>query len=199
MYQRFLLIFIALFIFSCVNGQAIVDDLSINPNPFQKRTSFTYSFINNDTVSVNILDIIGNNIYSPITNSVMPSGIYQDSLIMDSYADGIYFVQLKLGHRKTISKKIIKSNTAAIVVNANSLNGVRIYPNPLINKLNINFEMNRSENNNIQITNTLGQTIYSKDTLTQKQEIDLSFLESGIYYLRVEGFNVSKVFKIIKE
>jgi hypothetical protein len=199
MYQRFLLIFIALFIFSCVNGQAIVDDLSINPNPFQKRTSFTYSFINNDTVSVNILDIIGNNIYSPITNSVMPSGIYQDSLIMDSYADGIYFVQLKLGHRKTISKKIIKSNTAAIVVNANSLNGVRIYPNPLINKLNINFEMNRSENNNIQITNTLGKTIYSKDTLTQKQEIDLSFLESGIYYLRVEGFNVSKVFKIIKE
>jgi hypothetical protein len=129
----------------------------------------------------------------------MPSGIYQDSLIMDSYADGIYFVQLKLSHRKTIIRKIAKSNTAGIVVNAHSLNGVIIYPNPLINKLNINFEMNIAENYYIQITNTIGQTIYSKDTLTQKQEIDLSFLESGIYYLRVQNNSEQKVFKIIKE
>jgi hypothetical protein len=118
---------------------------------------------------------------------------------MDSYADGIYFVQLKLGHRKTISKKIIKSNTAAIVVHSNSLKGLRIYPNPIINKLNINFEMNIVENYYVQITNTLGQTIYSKDSLTQKQEMDLSFLESGIYYLRVEVDSLSQVFKIIKE
>lgn len=199
MYHRFFSSFIAFFIFSCITGQTVIDDLSVNPNPFQKRSSFTYSFINNDTVSVNVLDIIGNTIYSPITNSVMPSGIYQDSLIMDSYADGIYFAQLKLGHKKAISKKIIKSNTAAIVVNANNLNDVIIYPNPLINKLNINFEMNIAENYYLQITNTLGQKIYSIDTLTRKQEIDLSFLESGIYYLRVQNNSEQKVFKIIKE
>lgn len=199
MYHRFFSSFIAIFLFSCITGQTVIDDLSVNPNPFQNRTSFTYSFINNDTVSVNVLDIIGNTIYSPITNSVMPSGVYQDSLIMDSYADGIYFVQLKLSHRKTIIRKIAKSNTAGIVVNAHSLNGVIIYPNPLINKLNINFEMNIAENYYIQITNTIGQTIYSKDTLTQKQEIDLSFLKSGIYYLRVQNNSEQKVFKIIKE
>jgi hypothetical protein len=199
MYHRFFSSFIAIFLFSCITGQTVIDDLSVNPNPFQKRTSFTYSFINNDTVSVNVLDIIGNNLYSTITNSVMPSGIYQDSLIMDSYADGIYFVKLKLSHRKTIIRKIAKSSTAGIVVNANNLNDVIIYPNPLINKLNINFEMNIAENYYLQITNTLGQKIYSIDTLTRKQEIDLSFLANGIYYLKVENNSEQKVFKIIKE
>jgi hypothetical protein len=199
MFKRNCLIIIAFLVFTFTQGQTLIDSLNISPNPYQKRTLLTFSFINNDTVSINIYNTLGNIIYSPITNSVMPSGTYQDSLIMDSYADGIYFVQLKLGHRKTISKKIIKSNTAAIVVHSNSLKGLRIYPNPIINKLNINFEMNIVENYYVQITNTLGQTIYSKDSLTQKQEMDLSFLESGIYYLRVEVDSLSQVFKIIKE
>ena len=73
------ILFSSLFV---MKGQTIMDSLSINPNPFQNRTSLTFSFINNDTVSINIYDVIGNIIYSPITNSVMPSGIYQDSLIL---------------------------------------------------------------------------------------------------------------------
>lgn len=182
-----------------MKGQTLIDSLSINPNPFQNRTSLTYSFINNDTVSINIYDVIGNIIFSPITNSVMPSGVYQDSLIMDSYADGIYFVQLKLSHRKTIIRKIAKSNTAGISINATNLKDLKAYPNPIKDKLNIEFTIRETENIKLKLYSSQSQLVYSIYKLKTKQEIDLSFLANGIYYLKVENNSEQKVFKIIKE
>jgi hypothetical protein len=129
----------------------------------------------------------------------MPSGIYQDSLIMDSYPDGLYFVQLKLSHRKTIMKKIAKSNTAGISINATNLKDLKAYPNPIKDKLNIEFTIRETENIKLKLYNSQSQLVYSIYKLKTKQEIDLSFLANGIYYLKVENNSEQKVFKIIKE
>ena len=62
---------------------------------------------------------------------------------MDTYPDGIYFVALTLGHRKTIMKKIIKSNTATLFENTNSAEEIIAYPNPVIDKLKIDLSNNQ--------------------------------------------------------
>lgn len=92
------------------SAQIANDSLNVTPNPFQKRTCAFYSFSQNDTVSLTIYNYIGQNILSIKTDVVLISGFYQDSIIMDAYLDGIYFAHLKLGKRKTIVKKIIKTS-----------------------------------------------------------------------------------------
>lgn len=99
-----------IFIFSgLLRAQTPVDSLNVAPNPFQKRTCAFYSFSQNDTVSLLIYDNIGQNILSIKTDIILTSGYYQDSIIMDTYPNGIYFTHLKLGKRKTIVEKIIKT------------------------------------------------------------------------------------------
>jgi hypothetical protein len=76
---------------------------------------------------------------------------------------------------------------------------VKVYPNPFKDKLNVEFSTNEIKDKKIYITNTLGQVVYSLENLNIKQEIDISNLASGIYYLKIQNSSTQKVVKIIKE
>lgn len=193
MMKNFKYLFVFLFFCFFSKGQTVIDSLVVNPNPFQKRTSCTYSFINTDTVSINVYNTIGNIIYSPIVNSIKASGVYQDSLIMDSYADGIYFVQLKLGHRKTISKRVLKSNTASINAYSKEPETGTIYPNPTKDNLNIAYSSTHC--NKITIFDVTGKLCFNSE---YQQEVDISHLQNGFYYLQLQTYYGNKIFKIIK-
>jgi hypothetical protein len=78
-----------------------------------------------------------------------------------------------------------------VSVSENNLSKVKIAPNPFQNYLNLN--VNVAENLNYQIIDISGKTIVS-DVLNTTQ-LDLSFLENGIYFLAVEGFAVEKIVK----
>jgi hypothetical protein len=78
-------------------------------------------------------------------------------------------------------------------------NHIEIYPNPIKDKLNIDFNIIKTENIKLNIFNLLSQIVYSIDKPNTKQEIDLSFLASGIYYLKIQDNSEQKVVKIIKE
>jgi hypothetical protein len=75
-----------------------------------------------------------------------------------------------------------------------------IYPNPAIEKVNLFIELQAKEieNMTLSIINTFGQVVYSKENLQEEQEIDLSFLSDGIYYMFVQNDLGKKAFKIIK-
>ncbi len=51
----------------------------------------------------------------------------------------------------------------------------------------------------LDIINSLGQIVYTLNNPDQKQEIDLSFLASGVYYLVVQNRTEQKAVKLIKE
>jgi surface protein len=69
-----------------------------------------------------------------------------------------------------------------------------IYPNPTKGKLYVNIgSVNVEPQTNIEIYNTLGQLLFTKDINPHTQtELDVSHLAKGIYYLRV-GHVVAKV------
>jgi hypothetical protein len=73
---------------------------------------------------------------------------------------------------------------------------VKVYPNPSNNK--INFETNITIDG-ITITNTLGQELFRMLKPQPKQEINISNLPSGIYFLKAENKQGQGVFKIVKE
>lgn len=197
--KKAVLIFL-LFVFTkSIFGQTVVDDLIINPNPFQKRTAINYSFINTDTVTINVYNVTGSLVVSPVTNSVMLSGNYRDSLIMDAYTDGMYFVQLKLSSRKTIVKKAFKSNTAGITSNSINLKGIKVYPNLFQDKITVESLWFNIKQDQIKIFNSLGQCVYYCKDVTEIFEINLSFLDGGIYYFEIQDISGCETLKIIKE
>lgn len=75
----------------------------------------------------------------------------------------------------------------------------KYYPNPVKSKLTVEFMRSRVNVSKIIFTNSLGQLISIIDNPLQKQEIDLSFLNSGVYYLKVDSKEIKQVYKLVKE
>jgi photosystem II stability/assembly factor-like uncharacterized protein len=75
--------------------------------------------------------------------------------------------------------------------------GVKIYPNPVSDKLKIDFVKNEIVIESIRILNTLGATLFESKEL--KKELDVSFLKPGLYFLKIVSGAKQKTTKFIKE
>ncbi len=75
----------------------------------------------------------------------------------------------------------------------NSLNDLKIYPNPAHSKLIIQFATNNFDS--ISITDVNGRTVLTKKTMVSN-EIDISALKSGMYFITItsSGGNITKKF-----
>jgi len=75
-----------------------------------------------------------------------------------------------------------------------------IYPNPFNETINVSLPSDFNfSNSSVSVFDYLGRQVYELKFLKAKQEIDLSFLSSGFYYLKTQGDSGRKVFKILKE
>lgn len=75
---------------------------------------------------------------------------------------------------------------------------VKVFPNPLKDKLHLEFEQN-TVIDKVSILNTLGQEVYKLLKPAPKQEIDVSYLPLGIYFIKVENKQGQGVAKLVKE
>lgn len=75
---------------------------------------------------------------------------------------------------------------------------IKIYPNPFINKLTIDGELN---NYQIKIFDFNGNLVTKHKDVCHKLNMDLSSLASGIYFISVQdySFNNLEIFKIVKK
>jgi hypothetical protein len=74
---------------------------------------------------------------------------------------------------------------------------IEIYPNPAIDKVNIECDIRQTLK--MQVFNTFGQCVLQKELNTQTNEIDISILTRGIYILKLTSSNGTIEKKIIKE
>jgi endonuclease I len=80
-------------------------------------------------------------------------------------------------------------------VNDYQFNDITIYPNPVSNILNIQF--NNSKETQVEIYNILGKRVLTK-TISQSQSINVENLKSGIYILKITQDNSTISRKLIK-
>ena len=87
-----------------------------------------------------------------------------------------------------------------VQINNETLN---IYPNPATNQITIEFESLLQQNYLMEIRNILGQIVYSETMKNvsgkQAKNIDLSMIESGVYFVRLQGEKESISKKFIKD
>jgi hypothetical protein len=137
------------------------------------------------------------------------SGLSPYSISMDAnnngYIAGVTNSDLVCG-TQTISTNNLNT---AFIAKIKLLNGVgfdelkinneelKIYPNPTSTQLNFISESNMYSD--LSIINAFGQTIYTKQNADLNQSLDVSFLNAGVYFVKIQNQLSQKTIKVIKE
>lgn len=78
-------------------------------------------------------------------------------------------------------------------IGGNILDGIAIYPNPA--KTNVTIA--NAENANVVIYDVLGKVVYSKKNIALTQEVEVSKLQIGTYFVKIDKEGQSKVERLI--
>lgn len=85
-----------------------------------------------------------------------------------------------------------------VLENEQLFSDVKIYANPIKNKLYVEYNSKQPKDLSITVENKKGEIVYIVKKLVSSQELDLILLSSGTYYLKLQDDARQKVFKVIK-
>ncbi len=125
------------------------------------------------------------------------SGASASSLVVNS--PGYYQVIVTNTLNGCMTQTVISVYACVGLESYSPETSLKIFPNPVQNRLNLEFEQSVVHPSELAIINSLGQVVLAQGQVNSKEEIDISFLSRGIYYLSIKGETTRKVFKIIKE
>jgi subtilisin-like proprotein convertase family protein len=123
-----------------------------------------------------------------IFNGIAASGVWTLNIVDNANQDGgaIDNWGLEICTNSSVGVETISANTSFAV-----------FPNPSTAVFHIRKNTLVSEKSNLRLTNTLGQTIVSNEIITnQNYDMDLSNLESGIYFITITTNEKSETQKI---
>ena len=84
----------------------------------------------------------------------------------------------------------------SLSVKSNELEGIELFPNPVASILNINATTTIES---IEVFSVLGQKIISMSSNNANNQIDMTRLEAGTYFVKVWSNQSFNVYKVIKE
>ncbi|RYM33583.1 T9SS type A sorting domain-containing protein [Brumimicrobium glaciale] len=146
-----------------------------------------HQLIDTINISNNEYNVIYREIYSyyNFTKSKFPLFIYSS---------------VKFGKNNGIWNEVIAVFTSehkTANVDKNNLETIKIYPNPVKNYLNLEIPFLKVSAN-IDILDNLGKSVLKSKISNQNSKLDLSKLNSGIYFMKIEINGLDKMMKIIK-
>lgn len=77
------------------------------PNPLEETTTIRYFLSHSDTVSLEIIDLLGNIVQIPIVNRFNTAGEYAVRLSLESFSAGTYFYRLKTTNSQLVKRMIL--------------------------------------------------------------------------------------------
>jgi pimeloyl-ACP methyl ester carboxylesterase len=161
---------------------------------FTMPNNGSFSIAINNSFSGNLpFKILNTNLNTVYTNTVAPNSTntFTQTLSAGQYYIEFYATPSSISYLYPYT--FIIQNTLSINNNLVD-NTFSIYPNPTNSKVNIKSEIKFDE---VEIYNVLGQNVlYSK--ISENQEVDMSLLQSGTYFLKLKNENMIKNVKIIK-
>jgi pimeloyl-ACP methyl ester carboxylesterase len=111
---------------------------------------------------------------------------------------GDYLVKLYVENNIKSWDEITKTVTVpALSTNEQELYSLSVYPNPTKETIQVKWQSNQSELN-YQLIDFTGKIIYQNQTITNGENISLSNLADGLYFITLYSNNLSKTVKVIK-
>ncbi len=117
-------------------------------------------------------------------NAVSMGG--QIDTIVTTVGNGNYYVVITNANGCSISSNVFNYNSTSVNAFANNAQVV-VSPNPASNTLNVRVPADFA-NKTIRIYNTLGAKVFSENVKAGNNHINISELESGIYFLTIDSF-----------
>lgn len=84
----------------------------------------------------------------------------------------------------------------AVGINELELQAVRVYPNPVIDKLVVSLNLNTEYS--LIVSTIVGETILKEDLQLHSTTLDISYLKSGVYFLTVISQGKQQQLKFVK-
>ncbi len=167
-------------------------------------TVYVDYFLSQDNV-LDANDIQLSENFTTVNSNITTSNIGDAVVIPENTVPGTYYLILQADPENTIYETNEYNNTLTqqlLIQPASNTSistvGIKIYPNPILNILNVEAS---TVVDNIQIFNSNGKLVLKKDKLnTKKTVLHLSNLLSGVYYIKIttiKGF--VSIRKIVKE
>lgn len=148
--------------------------------PYSYQGEFSWISCPNFTLATNQPNVNSNNVFTPLQNG--------------SYA-AVHIAQ-QTGCKDTSA--CVLFNLATSIVENEKFSELIIYPNPAQDMLHIEIA-NLKANSTIAITDVLGKIVLTKTFINNSQNIDISSLQSGVYFVKVENRIGSVSKKFIKQ
>ena len=122
-----------------------------------------------------------------------------ESLTFTSVAGQVYLVDI--GHYTKWSDKpegpfTIEITSVASAISDNTIDGFSYYPNPVNNSLNLSAQ---NDIQNIMIFDMTGKEVMNITPNTMDTQVDMSRLNSGMYFVKVRINDQLTAFKVVKE
>ena len=81
----------------------------------------------------------------------------------------------------------------------NPSNTIKLYPNPIKDKLKISYAFRDGETISVKVYNILGKLVVSADLNAQNKTINTSNLPNGVYLAQLKTSSNTKTIKLIKQ
>lgn len=174
-------LFTLIFTITCITGFGQNQKVTASPNPFINSTQITLHDLENDTVDVDIYNIVGQLVDSYFNNIVL-SGTVTVTFNAHSLDDGVFIVRTSINSDEEIIQ-IVKDSTATSVTPLSNNKEITLYPNPAKDHININ---SNEPIETISIYNSKGTLVKESSNLKQTGLLDISNLSAGIYVTKIK-------------
>jgi hypothetical protein len=137
------------------------------------------------------LQVIGQNIlwYSSLIGDPIPS-----TTIVEM--DSTYYASQTVNGVESINKLAVTISSAPLNIDNIDLENLKFYPNPIVDDIFISNDKTIDE---IEIISAFGNVVMYQKINDVQCAINLTNLEKGMYFMKVDAGNDSKVLKIIKQ
>ena len=160
------------------------NSVSISPNPFCAGATIRATIAIADTVSLAVYNIMGQNIMTICTDTILPMGMSDIHLSADSLVPGVYLLYMTSTHLGRVSARAIRSSCANTAVNeVKSISTDLPYPVPAGDLLSIPLTGEKK----IVISGMDGRIYISLNTISDA--VSVKELPTGIYQLSVCSAN----------
>ena len=123
-----------------------------------------------------------------IQTTLMQMAVLNDSIALLSGTNGVL---LRWNYKQTIFTGLKENEKEQL--------DIKIFPNPSKNKLSFTGGNIANSTFSLIICNMIGQVLLSKEAFKLEDEIDISYLQDGIYYLKIQNDGGQKICKFLKE
>jgi hypothetical protein len=194
-------------------NEDVIDSYTIGWPQITENLDFTVSIYSINTTTFELTEVYTSETFTrtvamsdtfadfDIENQTLPAGLYffavnqltatNIAVGVDGLPSGLVYVLdgTQLGSTSVLGNVAIRVNTTGTTgVEENLASNISVYPNPA----NDFVTVANAENANIVIVNMLGEVVANVNNASSNQNIDISKLANGTYFVKVDG----EVFKI---